>query len=407
MNFHSEAPTDLQSAPDAGVKARIHRSSMNILYATDLHTRSNSGITFAVNELASHAQAELSPSGSVHLLSVGESDVRIGEGVSHVAVKPGRGPARAWRFAPSYASTCEAIIKQESVSGVHIHGIWMHPQFAAARAAQRLGVPTVLTNHGAIQWALRQPGLLGAAKKQLYMTLMKDKLLRRITVQHAITQRDRDALYSFFPHHRIEVIPNFVDLEELDRLLASTRAQSGEPYVLYLGRLHPTKGIDLLIEAFGRAELTRDWRLLVVGPTVDQPYTDRLRRLIAASPRAGRIEMRDAIWDASVKYRLMRDAWVTAVPSHTEVISLVNLEASACSTPTITTKATGLTDWAQGGGLLTEPALEPLTRALSEAGQWSDDERMQRGLASRRLIEQRYSARTVMPRWLDLYHSLH
>jgi glycosyltransferase involved in cell wall biosynthesis len=322
-------------------------------------------------------------------------------------VEPSTGPARAWRFAPSYAPTCEAAIKRDNVSVVHIHGMWMYPQFAAARAAQRLAIPTVLTNHGAIQWALRQPGVLGVAKKRVYMNLMKDRMFRRITVQHAITQQDRDALYSFFPHNRIEVIPNFVDVQRLDQELASTSAQGGEPYMLYLGRLHPTKGVDVLIEAFGQAVLARDWRLVVVGPRVDKPYTDQLRRLIAASPRADRIEMREPVWDPAAKYRLMRDAWVTVVPSHTEVISLVNLEASACSTPTITTRATGLTDWTEGGGLLTEPTLGPLTEALSNAAQWSDLERTQRGLESRRLIEQRYSATAVMPRWLDLYQSLH
>jgi glycosyltransferase involved in cell wall biosynthesis len=113
------------------------------------------------------------------------------------------------------------------------------------------------------------------------------------------------------------------------------------------------------------------------------------------------------VWDPAAKYRLMRDAWVTIVPSHTEVVSLVNLEASACFTPTITTTATGLTDWTEGGGLLVEPDLGPVTQALSEAARWSDQERQQRGLASRRLVEQRYSATAVMPRWMDLYRSLH
>ena len=407
MTLYADAPAALQPASGNRVRDGIHRFSMNILYATDFHNRANSGITFAVDALAGQACAQLSPKGSVSLLSIGESDVGVREGVHHLTVEPGTGPARAWRFAPSFVSTCEALIKRETISLVHIHGIWMYPQFATARAAQRLGLPTVLTNHGAVQWALRQPGLLGAAKKRLYMTLMKDRLFRNITVHHAITRQDRDALYSFYPHNRIEVIPNFVDLETLDRELASVHEQSGEPYVLYLGRLHPTKGIDLLIEAFGRASLAHDWRLLVVGPTVDRSYTDRLRRLIAANPRANRIELRDAVWETAEKYRLLRDAWVTAVPSHTEVISLVNLEASACSTPTITTKATGLTDWAEGGGILIEPAVAPLAQALSDAARWSDDERKQRGLASRHLIEQRYSAQTIMPRWLELYQSLH
>jgi len=380
---------------------------MNILYATDFHNRANSGITFAVNELAGQAVANLSPKGSVHLLSVGATDLPIEQGVRHHRVEPSGGPARAWRFAPSYAPTCEATIKRENMSVVHIHGLWMYPQFAAARAAQRFAVPTVLTNHGAVQWALRQPGFLGAAKKRAYMNLMRDRMFRRITVQHAITQQDRDALYSFFPHNRIEILPNFVNVQALDRELQSTSVQTGERYMLYLGRLHPTKGIDVLIEAFGRAELSRDWRLVIVGPTANKPYADQLRRLIAGSPRSDRIEMREPVWEPAAKYHLMRDAWVTIVPSHTEAISLVNLESSACSTPTITTRATGLTDWGQGGGLLVEPAVAPLADALSASARWSDSERMQRGMLSRQLIEQRYSAGVVIPRWMDLYRSLH
>jgi glycosyltransferase involved in cell wall biosynthesis len=381
--------------------------SMNILYATDFHNRANTGIAFVVNELAEQTLAGLSPNGSVNLLSIGETDIAVQQGVRHQRIEPSTGPERIWRFASSYGPTCEETIKRENVSVVHIHGIWMYPQFAAARAAQRLAVPTVLTNHGHVEWALRQPGVLGAAKKRLYLTLMKDRLFQRITVQHAITGLDRDALFSFFPHHRIEIIPNFVDVQKLDRELRSADGQGGEPYVLYIGRVHHIKGVDLLIEAFSRAAIPRDWRLIVVGPTVDPRYAGRLRRLIEASPRPDRIEMRGPVWEPSEKYRLMRDAWVTVVPSHTEAISLVNLESSACFTPTITTTATGLTDWTEGGGLLIEPALSPLTQALSEAARWSDQERKQRGLASRRLIEQRYSAKAVMPRWLELYQSLH
>jgi glycosyltransferase involved in cell wall biosynthesis len=380
---------------------------MNILYATDFHNRANSGIAFALNELASHTSSYGPLSHSVHLLSIGETDLPVQQPVRHLKARPSEGLTRLWRFASSYGAMCEDAIKRHNISTVHIHGFWMYPQFAAARAAQRLGVPTVLTNHGAIQWALRQRDVLGATKKRLYMTLMKDRLFRKITVQHAITQLDRDALHSFFPHGRIEIVPNFIDVQKVDRELGSTEERESEPYVLFVGRLHPTKGIDLLIQAFGQAAIPRDWRLIVVGPTVDPSYSHELRRLIAASPKADRIELRGPVWETAQKYRLMRHAWVTALPSHTEVISLVNLEASACFTPTITTKATGLLDWTEGGGVLIDPAIDALASALSDAVRWSDQERKQRGLASRRLVEKRYSSAAVMPRWFDLYRSLY
>jgi glycosyltransferase involved in cell wall biosynthesis len=380
---------------------------MNILHATDFHNRANTGITFAVNELVSHTLSQLSPLGTVTLLSTGQTDVQVASGTHHISVDLAKGPARVWRYAPRYSATCEDLIRERGIDVVHVHGTWLHPQLAAVRSAHRLGIPTVLTNHGLVQWALRQPDWLGAAKKRLYMALVREALFHKVTVYHAITPLDRDSIRAFFPRARIEIIPNFIDVQKLDVHLPPTSGQGRERYMLYLGRLHPTKGVDLLIEAFGRAPLARDWRLVFVGPIVDKAYEDRLRRMIAASPHPDRIELREPVWDPAEKYRLMRDSWVTIVPSHTEVVSLVNLEASACFTPTITTTATGLTNWTEGGGLLVEPDLGPVTQALSEAARWSDQERQQRGLASRRLVEQRYSATAVMPRWMDLYRSLH
>ena len=380
---------------------------MNILHATDVHNQLNTGITVAVNELVSRTLPELGPRGSVALLSTGETDVQIDSAAHHVSVDMAKGPVRAWRYAPRYRAICEELIRERGIDVVHVHGAWMHPQLAAVRSAHRLGVPTVLTNHGLVQWALRQPDWIGAIKKRLYMTLVREALFHKVTVHHAITPLDRESIQAFFPRARIEIIPNFIDVQKLDSHLTRANGQRGEPYMLYLGRLHPTKGIDLLIEAFGRAGLARDWRLVLVGPIVNKTYEDRLRALIAASPLADRIEIRKPVWDPVAKYCLMRDAWITVVPSHTEVVSLVNLEASACFTPTITTTGTGLTDWADGGGLLVEPHLGPLAEALSEAARWSDRERHERGLASRRLIEQRYSSTAVMPRWMDLYRSLH
>ncbi|HUQ70490.1 MAG TPA: glycosyltransferase [Planctomycetaceae bacterium] len=384
--------------------------AINVLHATDFHNRANSGIAFAVNELATQTARQISPQGSVSIVRIGGTDIALDQGVRHLTVNPSRGLLRMWRYAPAYGRMCQSALKKDDVSVAHIHGVWMYPQFSAACVAQRLDIPTVLTNHGGLQWALRQPRGLGALKKRLYVALMRDRLLRRITVQHAITRQDRDAVYSFFPHRRIEIIPNFLDLEKVDHDLGAYCTGSsgaGAPYILYLGRLHPTKGVDMLIEAFGRARIPRDWRLIIVGPTVDREYAGRLKRLIRASPRSPRIEIRGPEWHLGAKYRLMRDAWVTVLPSHTEVVSLVNLESSACFTPTITTTMTGLDDWTEGGGVLIEPEIEQLAKALSETTLWSDQERRDRGLASRRLTEQRYSAAAVMPHWLELYKSLH
>jgi glycosyltransferase involved in cell wall biosynthesis len=385
---------------------RRPQSPMNILHATDVHTQVNTGITFAINELVSHTLPRVSPGGSVTLLSTGQTDVQIDADARHVATSLARGPLSAWRYSPRYGAICEKLIRENSIDVVHVHGAWMHPQLAAVRSAHRLGIPSVLTNHGCVQWALRQPNWSGAMKKRLYVALMRQALFHKVTVHHAITPSDRDAILAFFPRARVEIIPNFIDVPKVDSVLKNARARDAEPYVLFVGRVHPTKGIDMLIEAFARADLPNGWRLVIVGPTVDHAYAAGLQQVVAAHPRGDRIKFRGPVWDPAEKYALMREAWVTVVPSHTEVISLVNLESSACSTPTITTSATGLLDWTDGGGLLIEPTVDPLVAALSACAHWSEDERLQRGIASRRLVEQRYSAASVMRCWMDLYAAL-
>ena len=383
---------------------RIVPLMINILHATDYHRRTNTGITFAINGLIEQTCPYLPSDSKIGLISIGESDLDPPAGTLTYRLPVKSQSVSPWRYVANYRSACENIIRDENMSLVHIHGVWMHSQYAAAQAASACHVPAILTNHGLLErWALRQRAL----KKWLYIGLMRNSFFRKITVFHAITPLNRNALHGLFPGARIELIPNAIDLAPIDALLDGEAVVTApEPYILFVGRLASEKGIDLLIKAFETAHIPRDWKLLIVGPEETPRYSAYLRQLIAQSPRAGNIELRGPVWNPAEKYRLMRNAWLTAVPSHSEVISLVNLEASACSTPTITTSATGLVNWEQGGGLLIEASVPDLATALGHAARWSESERKDRGRASRKLVEQYYSTRVTGPRWLELYGSL-
>jgi len=85
---------------------------------------------------------------------------------------------------------------------------------------------------------------------------------------------------------------------------------------------------------------------------------------------------------------------------------MVNLEGAAVRVPVVTTHETGLYDWEEGGGLLVHPRVEEMAWALSQALDWSESERHERGRALRHLVERRYSWEAVGPQWLELYASL-
>ena len=107
------------------------------------------------------------------------------------------------------------------------------------------------------------------------------------------------------------------------------------------------------------------------------------------------------------KWVLLRRAQVFCLPSPSEVIGMVNLEAAACRTPVITTQATGLPGaWAEAGGVLAQPSVPSLEQALSQAVHWTSQERLARGEGLHNLIETTYSWKATSPQWIELYQRL-
>jgi glycosyltransferase involved in cell wall biosynthesis len=181
-----------------------------------------------------------------------------------------------------------------------------------------------------------------------------------------------------------------------------------EPYLLFLGRLHPVKGIDLLISAFVKAiaGLSGKFRLVIVGPESDPSYLAQLKSLARLLGVEERVIFLGPVFGPQEKLSLYRHAWAFCSPSQTEVMGLVNLEAAAAELPVVTTHETGLCGWEEGGGLLVHPQVEALSRALQQVFTWSESERKDRGQKLRRLVERRYSWQAVGPQWLELYSGL-
>lgn len=114
--------------------------------------------------------------------------------------------------------------------------------------------------------------------------------------------------------------------------------QTPSPVILYTGRLHPEKGVHLLIDAFARLATTslRNWKLRIVGPWKTAQggggtaYREQLAR--AAQPAGDRVELHEPIFDESELVRQYRDAAIFAYPSlaeRGETFGLAVLEAMA------------------------------------------------------------------------------
>jgi glycosyltransferase involved in cell wall biosynthesis len=286
---------------------------------------------------------------------------------------------------------------------IHIHGVFTFIQRSAVQAAFLAGVPLLLSPHGMLNPSLlpQRSDSYTMLKRLYWATLMKP-VLRKIDYVHVITEIEAACLAQEFPTIPQMLIPNAIDINLLPNISMS---RSPEKIFVFLGRLHPKKGVDLLIRAFKTKQLERGWRLVIAGPDFDAAYGQQLRRLAMDLDLADRVDFIGPVYGEE-KYALLTKAWAVVVPSYSEVVALVNLESSAVGTPTITTTGTGLHDWAESGGLLIETAIEPLTQALQSAAEWTLEERQARGTQARAFVQERYNWQSIGSRWIEAYKNI-
>jgi glycosyltransferase involved in cell wall biosynthesis len=373
-----------------------------ILHVTEDHSVNNTGITSAVDGLI----RQLNQVVDLEVLSINPEAVPVPKGVQLTLLKASL-PGGLWRAALGQQSILRASIAQANI--VHLHGIWMWPQWAAAREAHRIRRPLVLSTHGMMEpWIWQRQIWLHQLKKTIYWRTVAYPAFKCATVIHALTKKEADNLSNYFPSQRIEILPHSLDLDQIDKNLAICPIeQSASPYILFLGRLHPVKGVDLLIQAFAHLRGT-DVNLKIAGAAQvkDKGYDKYLFGLVHELGLEKQVQFLGAV-QGKEKWNLYRNAWAFYLPSHSEVIAMVNLEASACRTPVITTFQSGVTDlWSAHGGMLINPNVEEVAESLLQVTQWSRSERDQRGNSLRRLVESTYSSNVLTPQWIALYNEL-
>jgi glycosyltransferase involved in cell wall biosynthesis len=305
---------------------------------------------------------------------------------------------RTLRFHVGQLPSMRELLASFRPSVVHVHGVLSPFLALTVHCAARRNIPTILSVHGMLEpWLWRQSGVFYYGMKRLYWRLVMRPSLSQVTCLHAITQQEADTLAREFPGIPQVLIPNAIHMDEYSDQ-QSVPVQ--ERTLLFVGRLHPKKGVDLLIRSMA-ATHSLAYRLQFVG-SGKPDYTDYLKSLVNELGLADRVTFLGGVFGEE-KTRLMRDAWAVVVPSYSDVVALVNLEAAACFTPTITTTMTGLTDWSESGGLLVNPEQSELTAALDQVLAWSLADRLERGRRSREFVNSRYSWDVVGKLWLGTY----
>lgn len=342
----------------------------------------------------SPAYSSASGGSEEHLVSAPEATIRMFD------------TGRLARWWPGHSPNLKSALQQEvgSFDVVHIHEMWHHPHFAAARACKALGIPFVVSPHGSLDpWALA----LGGLKKRIYSRIWQRGLLGRAAAVHALTATESSQFRDYGYTGPVSVIPNGIDIEEFQHPASPNDMDErypelvGKKVVLFLGRLHQKKGLDVLVKAFAQLhETDLDIHLLVVGP--DDGYEPELRRLIGSLGVIDAVTLTGTL-AGNDRLAAMNRADIYALPSYSEGFSVGILEALAVGLPVVISKYCYFPEVeSAGAGIETETDVGQVASALGSL--IVDPELASKmGRAGRDLVRSRYSWESVAAAFVKLY----
>jgi glycosyltransferase involved in cell wall biosynthesis len=283
---------------------------------------------------------------------------------------------------------------------VHVHGLWRLHFAQALAAAERASLPALISVHGMLhRRALQQR----APGKALARVLFQDRMIHRAACLHATACAEAHEIRSAGFRNPVAVVPWGVETP------AAQEPPSAGPQravVLYLGRLHPSKGLEPLLHAW-RSVYARfkSARLILAGPSEDG-YEDRLKALASDLTAAGAVTFAGPA-DPVARERLFSTAAIAVLPSAAENFGLVVPEALARGVPAIATHGAPWEILAtERCGWWVAADAASLAAALDEALRMPASELQAMGGRGRRLVSERFSWPATTAATIELYEWL-
>lgn len=325
----------------------------------------------------------------------------------HLDPIPARATVRPKFFWPVLTrSTLHTALRGADIA--HLHGIWPPVTLLASRVCRALRIPYVLAPHGSLhtgalweKWPRKQVGLwaLGYAG-----------LVRSAAALHVLNE-DEARVPWFVPRpQRVEVVPNgvfpetFAEPPPAGAFRSTLPAIGDDPYVLFLARLHPGKGCDLLGEAFGRlARQHPRVRLVAIGP--DQGGRAMIESAARTHGAGDRVHCIGPVFGPR-KHAALAEAAVYCLPSHHEGFSVAILEAMAHGRPVVISDRCHFDEVAAvGAGRVVPLDASALTAALGAV--LADPEAAeQMGDRGRTRVLDHYTWPEIAARTVELYRAV-
>jgi glycosyltransferase involved in cell wall biosynthesis len=310
-----------------------------------------------------------------------------------------------FNISPTMARALKDNLRRYDV--VHLHS-WRHFQdIITHHYAKKYGVPYVLQAHGSLPRIMDKQRL-----KLIYDVSFGYRLLKDASKVIALSPVEADQYRRMgVPEEKIAIIPNGVDLSEYANLppKGAFKKKLGIPedrkVILYLGRIHRTKGIDFLIKAYAYAVNKMNFKdavLVIAGP--DDGYLNETKALAHFLGVSEKISF-TGLLNEHDKVSAFVDSSLVVSPERFNVFLLVPLEAAACGKPVIVSHTNYISHVIHEGEFGLSVEYGDITELAETMGKLLDNENLQKemGQKGRKFVSDNFSWNSIVERLEKIY----
>lgn len=307
-------------------------------------------------------------------------------------------------FSMLYSPKLRKALLKESPDIFHMEALWRYPQLLMTSWKKHKKAPIVCTPHGMLDpYIIKNQGVV----KRIISNMFFQKSLEAVDCYHALCQKELEDLRAYGLNQPVAIIPNGINLPDPDLMFEKT---DNKKHLLYLGRLHKKKGVDLLLKALAainREEkgLLDNWQIDLVGWDHEGCKAE-LEKIVSKNRLEDKVVFHGGLFGKD-KQRMYANAEGYILPSHGEGLPMTVLEAWSWKVPVIMTPKCNIPEgFDAGAAVRIEDNKESVAQGLRSFFEMSEDERKSMGERGYELVQHYFSWDASARKMIKLYEWL-
>ena len=307
-------------------------------------------------------------------------------------------------FPMLYSPKIRKDLLKESPDILHMEALWRYPQLLMTSWKKHKKAPIVCTPHGMLDpYIIKNQGVV----KRLVSNLFFQKSLEAVDCYHALCQKELEDIRAYGLKQPVAIIPNGINLPDPDLKFEKT---DNKKHLLYLGRLHKKKGVDLLLKALAainREEkgLLDNWQIDLVGWDHEGCKAE-LEKIVSENRLEDKVGFHGGLFGKD-KQRMYANADGYILPSHGEGLPMTVLEAWSWKLPVVMTPECHIPEgYAADAAIKINDNVESVEEGLKKFFGMSDEERQSMGMCGYDLVRENFTWDVSAKKMIEVYEWL-